>query len=234
MTDAQAQQLLDKIIGQIFGFKNPFSIDDFKTKYAFDVRLPMQVNDAYTGETTWAQSINPTKFMTMENTFKYGIDGKPDWMQQKQELKNIDDILRAWEPVNFTTTERQIDSLNFAKSDNVYQSENVYNSQDVHFSKNVIYCDGVKQAEYIAASQRSNALTYCARAEDSTDCSNSFSVSWSGKIVNSMFIHDSYGLYECLFCSHIRDKKFCVANMQFDEGEYFKIKEQVVRWVLTS
>lgn len=230
MTDAQAQEVLDKIIGQIFGFKNPLGLEDFKAKYAFDVRLPAEVNDSYTGETTWAQSVNPTKFMTMENTLKL----RPDWMQAKQPLNNIQDILKAWEPINFTTTERQIDSLNFAKSDNIYQSENIYNSLDVHNSKNVLFCDSVKNFEYVAASQRSNASTYSARIEDSTDCSNSFSVSWSGKISNSFFIHDSYELFECMFCSHIRGKQFCVANIQLEEAEYFKLKEQVARWVLAS
>jgi hypothetical protein len=235
MTEPQAQELLDKIIGQIFGFKNPYSLDDFKTKYAFDLRLPIQVNDGFTGEETYAQSVNPTKFMTQKNTFVFKIEGREDWMQPKQDLKNIEDILRAWEPINFTTTERQIDSLNVSKSDNVTQSENVYYSLDIHNSKNILLCDGIYDGgDHLAASARSQNSTYSARLEDSQNCSNSFSISWSANIANSMFIHDAYGLYECLFCSHMRDKKFCVANMQFEEAEYFKIKEMVSRWVLTS
>jgi hypothetical protein len=39
---------------------------------------------------------------------------------------------------------------------------------------------------------------------------------------------------DCLFCSHLSGKRFCIANMQFEEEEYYKIKEQVVRWVLTT
>lgn len=35
-----AQATLDKIIGQIFGYQNPFTLEQFQAKYAFDVRLP--------------------------------------------------------------------------------------------------------------------------------------------------------------------------------------------------
>lgn len=234
MTEAQAQEILNKIIGQIFGFQNPFSLEDFKTKNAFDLRLPIQVNDAFTGEETYVQSVNPTKFMTQKNTFTFAMPGHQDWMQDKQPLGTIEEVLKAWEPINFTTTERLIDSVNVAKSDNVTQSENVYYSLDVHNSKNIVMSDGATDSEYLAAAQRSQNSTYCARIEDSQGCSNSFAISWSAKIANSMFVHDSYGLYECLFCSHIRDKKFCVANIQLEEAEYYKVKEMVARWVLTS
>ncbi len=230
MTEDKAKQILDKIIEQIFGYANPLSLQDFKRKYAFDLRLPIQVNDAETGEPTWTQSVNPTKFMTLDNTFSR-VDS---WEQPKQELKNIQDVLKAWEKINYVTTERQIDSLNILESDNVNQSENVYHSMDVHNSKNVIFSDGAIGCEFVAAIQRSNTTNYSARVEDSTNCSNSFSVSWSGKIVNSMFIHDSFDMYECLFCSHMRSKKFCIANMQFEEAEYFKLKEEIVKWVLSS
>ena len=58
-----AQYILDKVIGQITGFQNPMTVEQFMTKYAFDVRLPSPVNDSTTGEITWAQSTNPSKFI---------------------------------------------------------------------------------------------------------------------------------------------------------------------------
>lgn len=228
-----AQDVLDKIIGQLFGYKNPFTLEQFMQKYAFDVRLPNQVTDSTTGEVTWAGSINPTRFITMENARKrVDID---DWILPKKPLQSIQDILAAWNDVNFTATERQIDSINFAESDMIYGSENVYRSQDIHNSKNILFCDAIlANSEYVAASQRSNSSTFCIRLEDSKESSNSFSVSWSAKIVNSLFVHDCYDLYECMFCSHIAGKQFCIGNMQFEEEEYRKLKDQVIRWILTS
>ncbi len=230
MTSKEAQDMLDKIIGQIFGYKNPLSLEQFMQKYAFDIRLPQQVNDSTTGEPTYTQAVNPTKFITVKNAW-----AKDDWdITPTRAINGMDDILAAWNEINYTATDRHLDSLNIAESDNIYTSENVFRSQDISDSKNILFSDGVFGSEYIAAGQRSNSSTYCTRIEDSKGCSNSFSVIWSKKVVNSFFIQDCGDIYECMFCSHITNKKFCIANMQFEEAEYRKIKDYVVRWILTS
>ena len=232
----KAQEILDKVIGQITGYKNPFTVEQFMQKYAFDVRLPIQVFDSITGEPTWTQSANPTKFITMKQTHEgNSITGKEDWMIDKQPLNNMQDILSAWQQTNYNTTEKQLDSIEVYESDNVYESENVFRSLDITKSKNILLCDSIGGGgEYLVACQRSNTSVYSARIEDSKNCTQSFNVSWSNKIVNSAFIHDSFDLYECLFCSHISSRRYCVANMQFEEAEYFKLKKIVMEWLLTS
>lgn len=232
MDTKQAQAILDKVIGQITGYRNPLSLEQFRQKYAFDVNLPVQVTDATTGEQTWSQSVNAVKFMSWQNAVKrMSVD---DWQVPKRPLNSIEDILSAWNEINFVTTERQIDSAHVAQSDNIYGSEYVFHSQDVTRSKNILYCDGTTDCEFVIASQRSNRSNYCVRLEDSQNCSNSFSVSWSGGIVNSLFIHGSGDLYECMFCSNIKGKKFYIANMPFEEAEYRRLKDMVVRWMLAG
>ncbi len=229
MDEKQAKDLLDKILGQIFGYKNPLTLQQFQQKFAFDLRLPYQVNDSMTGDVTWTQSANPGKFITVENAWNF-----ENWIRPKRDLQNMQDIMTAWSEINLTATERYLDSINVSESDNIYTSENIYRSEDLHGVKNGLFCDGVINSEFVAACQRSNTLTYCARVEDSNSCSNSFSVVWSKKIVNSMFIQDCSDLYECMFCSHINAKQYCIGNMQYTEEEYRRIKDMVVRWVLTA
>ena len=168
--------------------------------------------------------------MAVENIFKVETWDKPD----KKPLNSIQDVMAAWNEVNFSTAERYLDSINVSESDNIYGSENVYRSLDVHDSKNVLFSDAALSSEYVVAIQRSNNLNYCARIEDSKMCSNSFSVIWSQKIVNSMFIEDCSDMQDCMFCSHTRGKRFCIANMQYTEEEYRRIRDMVVRWILTS
>ena len=36
------------------------------------------------------------------------------------------------------------------------------------------------------------------------------------------------------FCSHIANKKYCIANMQFEEEEYFEIKKTIISWILSA
>lgn len=225
-------ELLDKICANVFGYKNPFTPDEFMQKFGFDIRLPQRVNDSTDGSPTWAQSTNPTKYITVENARKRNdVD---DWMIPKRPLNSMEDVLAAWAETNFMTTERQIESLDVYESDNVYNSQFVYRSTDVHHCKNIFACNAVSKLEYAACSQRSNTCTYSIRVEDSIECSNSFNIIWSGKISNSLFMNDCFNMSDSMFCSHMAGKRFCIANMQFEEEEYRRIRKMVVEWVLTS
>lgn len=237
MTKAEAQELLDKIIGQVCGYKNPLSLEQFMNKFTFDLRLPQQVTDSFDGSQTWAQSTNPVKFVKLKNARGLEIAGaseKTDFLRPKRPLNSMEDVLSAWEEINYTTTERYKDSMNVAESDNISYSENVYRSQDIHTSKNIVLSDGLNGCEYIAAGQRSGDSTFCIRIEDSGECSNCFNVSWSGRLTNCFFMHDTGDMQDSIFCTNISGKRFCIANMQYEEEEYRKIKDMVVRWILTS
>lgn len=232
MTDQKAQEILNKIIEQIFGYKNPYTLEQFKQKYAFDLKLPVEVFDSTTGESTWAISANPSKFITMKNA-SAEAKGK-DFMVPKRDFNTVEEIIAAWQETNLTTTERYLESINIAKSDNIYGSDGVYNSQDIVNSKNLLFCGSIQNSEFVACSQRSNSLAYCIRAEDSKACSNSFNVIWSNKISNSFFIQDCFDLQDCIFCSHLSSKQYCIANMQFDKEEYLRLKDMILRWILSN
>ena len=195
MTKSQSQlnEILNKIVGNVFGYQNPFTFDRFMQKFAFDVHLPKQIYDSTTNEATWAQSLAPNRFITMDNAYKRA--NETDWLLDKKPLQSIEDVLAAWQETNLTTTERYIESINAVESDNIYNSQNVFRSQDIHKSKNIAYCDSMTACEYVAASQRSNTSVYSIRLEDSKECSNSFNIIWSGKIANCMFLQDCYDMF---------------------------------------
>jgi hypothetical protein len=228
-----AKEILDKVVGAVFGYQNPLTLEQAMQKFAFDLRLPQQVYDATSGKPTWATSVNPSKFITVDNARTYG-ERHNDWMVEKRPLNSIEDVIAAWAETNLTTTERVVESVNVAESDGVYNSENIYRSSDLRSSKNVLFTEGGNNYEYVVAGSRSQTSSYCIRVEDSQLCSNSFSVIWSAKVSNSFFVQDCYDIMDCMFCSHISGKQFCIANMQFTEEEYKKIKQDVVQWILTS
>lgn len=227
-----AKSILDKVIGQIFGYKNPFDIETAKQKFAYDIKLPSPVYDSTTNEVTWSRVSGAKKYITIPNARKRStVD---DWMLPKREINGIEDILKAWDETNYMSTERYLESQNVHDSDSIYNSENVFSSFDCTFSKNILFCDSVHKSEFTVASQRSQALSFCMRVEDSKNCSNSFSLLWSGKVSNSMFLNDCYDVHDSMFCSHIASKRFCIANMQFTEEEYMKYRKMVIEWILSS
>lgn len=230
--DAQAAKLIiDKIVGQVFGYQNPLSLEQFHNKFAFDLRLPQQVYDNLDNTPTWASSITPGKFIRFGHVFELPENY---FEKEKRPINSVQDILKYWSETNIMAAERYMDSINVAESDDITGSENVYRSQNIGTSKNVVFTDGAFNCEYIAACQRSNTSSFSIRVEDSNNISNSFSVNWSKNISNSLFIQDAANLQDCMFCSHITSKRFWIANMPFEEVEYKKIRDMMVRWILTS
>lgn len=232
MNEEKTLEIVNKIFNSIFDKNNKYALDEILERFAFDVKLPKQVNDSTTNEITWADSINNKKFITNDNMIK--IDIEKGWMLPKKEITNLEELLEIWNSINLTTTERVYDSINVIKSDTIYRCENVYRCTDCMDSKNIIYCDSCGNSEYLLASQRSNTCNFCIRTDDSKNYSNSYNVICSNKIKNSLFIQDCYDLYECMFCSHIASKRYCIANMQFDSEEYYEIKKTIINWILNS
>jgi len=232
MNDKFALEIINKIFNSVFDKSNSLSLDKLLEKYAFDIKLPKQVNDSITNEITWADSINSGRFITNKNMEIK--ENKEGWMIPKRDINNLQELIDIWKSINLTTTERVYDSINVCKSDTIYRSENVYRCTDCNECKNIIYCDSCANCNYTLASSRSSNCDFCIRTDDSKDCSNSYNVICSNKIKNSLFIQDCFDLYECMFCSHISTKKYCIANMQFEEEEYYEIKKTIIEWILNS
>lgn len=227
-----ALEIVNKIFENVLGLKCPFTINEVLEKFAFDIKLPKKVYDTTTNQETWADSISSGKYITLENMEKK--DKETGWMLERCEITSFDELLKIWGSVNLTTTERVYDSMDVSQSDTIYRCEKIFHSTDCSDSKNLVYCDSCGNSEFLLASQRTGSSNYCIRCDDSVNCSNSYNVICSNKIINSLFIQDCFDLFECMFCSHIASKKYCIANMQFEKEEYFEIKEMIINWIINS
>ena len=165
---------------------------------------------------------------------EHGIEVEEGFMKEKISFSSLEELINTWEDINTITTERCYNSTYVSKSDTIYDSSYVYNSTNCSNCKNSVFCDGCGRSEYLLASQRSGNCTFSIRVDDSNNCSNSYSVICSNKISNSLFIQDCFNLDECMFCSHIANKKYCICNMQYDEYEYFVLKKLIIEWIVNS
>lgn len=231
--DAQkAKQVSDYILKDVFNLDNPYPLHELKKKYAFDIPFAKKVVCSLSGADTWSFSAEGEKIAsqkTITEQFK-----KDEWMRKKKELNTIDHVLKAWQEVNVITGEKYINSKEVAQSDGIYSSAFVFKSVSIFASKNIIFSYKIFDCNYMLASRDDSSCTLGVRVKESIYCSSCFEVSWSSKVSKSMFIHDGFDLYGCLFCSHLRSKKYCIANMQFGKEEYFRIKKFVVDWILSK
>ncbi|MDQ5970119.1 MAG: hypothetical protein QG593_636 [Patescibacteria group bacterium] len=231
MNEKIAKEILDKIVKQVFGVDNPLSLQQMVEKFTFDLNLPNKVIDSTDGSETWSSSRSATKFTKMENARNNGNNF--DGLYATQPIKNLSDILAKWQHINLITTEFALDSINFAESDMIIESEDVFHSRDIIKSKNILYSDTVMDSEFVFASQGSAQVTYCIRDESSIRCANSFGTTRSADLTNCIMMHDCGDMQDSMFCSNMKGRRFCIANMQFDEAEYRRLREQVVGWILS-
>ena len=194
----QFQEIANKTFQGIFERDCPYNLDELKRLFAFDIKLPTEVKDSTTGETTYTAMPNAKKFITNDNQEQHD-----DWMRPKEKVTSLKTLLALWDEVNLVTTERVYNSDDVVASDPIYGSAHVYNSTNCNECQNILYCDGSHKSNFAIACQRSGNLNYCLRVDDSANCSNSYNVICSGKVSNSLFIQDASDLYECIFCSHI-------------------------------
>jgi hypothetical protein len=233
MTSKQiSMKMINSIFKNVFGIECNLNDEEVLKKFAFDIKLPNKVLDSLTGEETWASSVHANKYIKQSNMIKY--DEQHGWFLKRREVSSLDDLLKIWNKINYTTTERVYNSINVLQSDTIYDCENIVRSNDCRKCKNIIFCDGCVSSEFLLASQRTANSSYCIRVDDSGGCSNSYNVICSSKISNSFFIQDCNNLYECMFCSHVSNKRFCISNMQFEEDEYYAIKKEIVKWILNN
>ncbi len=230
MSEDDFLEIAKKIMRAVFNREIDMTLEEIEERFAYDVVLPKEVKDTISGEVTYAAADNSKKYITNANMEKR--DKEIGWIIEKRDVKSLSEIIEIWEETNYLTTERNYDCMNVLKSDTIYNSQNVYKSMDSSRSKGLIFCNSCHDSENLIASSRSVNSSMSIRCDDSQNSNNSFGVICSNKIINSLFIQDCFDLYECMFCSHIASQKYMIANMQFSEEEYFRIKEKVIDWVL--
>ncbi|KKU17241.1 MAG: hypothetical protein UX25_C0013G0009 [Candidatus Woesebacteria bacterium GW2011_GWC2_45_9] len=230
MDPQKARQISDYIFKDVFGVESPYSLKSLNKKFAIDIPSTHKVACALSGSDTWTISSKNERVASQKavaDRFK-----KDEWMKKTKPFRSIDDILAAWQDINYQVVEKYINSKETLESDGIYNSASVYRSVSIFDSKNVVFSYKLFDCNYMLASRDNSSCTLGIRMKESIFCSSGFEISWSNKVSRCMYIHDGFDLFECLFCSHIRSKKYCIANMQLDKDEYFKLKKIAVNWIL--
>lgn len=229
MDQKKAKEIADYIFKDIFGKDNPFTLDEIKKRFGMDIPTIRKVRSALSDSDTWTFSSEEKVASQEDIAARFKQD---EWLVKRRPLNSTADILKAWTEIDYLTGEKYINSTEVGESDGIYNSNAIFRSVSIFDSKNIVQSYKLFDCNYMLASRDDSSCTLGIRVKESIFCSSNFEVSWSNKVSKSMFIHDCFDLYECLFCSHLRSKKYCIANMQFEKEEYFKVKQMVIDWIL--
>jgi len=232
MDEKMVKENINNIFKDVFGRDNPFSEADLIQRFCKNIPLPQNVKCALTGDDTWIIPLEHSKVIDLDSVrAKKGIE---DWMKPKHPINSMDDLFKYWNEVNYQSGNKSTSSVDFSKSDCVMNSSNIYMSSLVGNSKHIYMGYNVFNCSYLIASRGTNSCSMGIRMLESQYCSSGFEVNYCNKVSRSIFVVDSFDLYECLFCFQLTSKQYCVCNMQFSQEEYMKIKAMVVEWIITN
>ncbi len=230
MNEQKVLEMAHQVFSCVFRKETNLSLDEIREKFASSIKLPIEVKDSTTGEVTWTDGIADT-YITQKNM--ENIDFSTGWMKKELTFHTMEELITVWREINYKTTERLYDCENSIQSDTLYNCISSYRSLNCRKCKNILYSEGCGESEYLIACKNSGNCNYCINVDDSGTCSNSYLVTCSSKISNSLIIQDCFNLHECIFCSHIANKRYCICNTQFEKEEYFQWKKLIVEWILT-
>lgn len=223
------EKTLNLILDEIFGFRVGMNLEDVEKKLTVGIKLPRQVSCSVTAKPLWVVD-DGGKFISEEAIMdRARID---DFMLPKKPLDNFEEVLGVWRDIGAVLGEKSLDSQDTLESDNIFASNAIFRSSYIIASKQILFSESLVQCEYVVAGSQSTMSQFCTRVFSSKECTNSFEVSYCAKVRNSFFVHDCADVSDSLFCAHIRSKRFCIANMQFTEEEYRKLKDIILRDVV--
>lgn len=192
----------------------------------------------------WVQSYSSDKekvhFSKLFSDWRTYMGMEPLEMEKFEEVFEITNSCVILKSFCIDSSSRVRDSKDVSGSKYVDFSENIRNSERIHSSENV------ESSRYIQSSQ--NILT-------SIGVINSSKIKYSQSVLNSYEISNCYGAYSCeeienslgifgasigkeiyfstnlkdcsycLFCSGLKNKKFCLFNQEIGQRDWFVIKE---------
>lgn len=202
------------------------SHEDFIRLFAARLALP-QPHQTKSGATVYSSTeYGYQKFISQSEIAQ--LFENSDFLFPKTALTDLQETLgKVGEIMSFKGDRFQNSDL-IQASDDIHSSSYIYESTHVYSSQKILYSYNMTQSEYQLASRGSKSCSFGVAIVDSGSVSNSFDVSWSAKCANCYFCHNAFDLRDCMFCFHISSRQYCIANMQYTEEEYRKIKSRLL------
>ncbi len=232
MDEKEAKKIVDFVFKDVFGRPNPFSLEEIKRRFAYDLELPHRVKDTVSGDYTWMTGNREGRVMSTDIIVQQSK--KDIWMRPKEKIRDIDDIWSYWDGIAYFAAEKMLDSIDTAECDDIYRSSSVFHSSKVHDSQKIVFSENVRQCKLLVAGHYSDTSTSAIRISNCEHFTSGFSSVWSGHASKCMYLNNCIDMYECMFCSNLRSKKYCIANMQFTKEEYLPLKKMVIDWTIEN
>ena len=104
--------------------------------------------------------------------------------------------------------------------------DDVWNSKNCYLSRSLEECEDLFYSYRnirVKNSLDMNVCFNCEKSYNSFDCHHSFRIFYSKHsrdCINSYFLYDCRNCQDCFMCSNLRNKQYCIENIQYKKEEY--------------
>lgn len=213
---------------EIFPGFEQIEIEKFRKIFTSDFILPQKYQCAFSGEDVYCTSDYGYKRFVgdKERAKRMDLDNH---MEPKSNVNSLAEALGKVSKIAYFRGSKIVNSDVVEASDNIYSSSYIYNSSSIHGAQKIMFSYDMAPCEYMIASRNCKDCSFGIRVMDSSEIYSSFDISFSGKCSHCYFCHNCYDLKDCMFCFHIESKQYCIANMQFTEEEYNRLRPIILK-----
>jgi hypothetical protein len=217
-----------KVWEELFPDAIQFSLDEFKTLFAKDILLPEKRQCAVKGTDIYIGKEYTYKRFISDEARKERMNAD-DFMEKHEDIASLHDLLPKIKSLAFFKGSRMQNSDIVEESDDIHSSSFIYQSEHIFNCQKIIFGYNIAQSEFMLASVGDKTCSFGIAIIDSASITNSFDIGWSAKSSNCYFCNNVFDLRDCMFCFNIASKQYCIANMQYTEEEYKKIKPIILK-----
>jgi hypothetical protein len=190
-------------------FKRPNNAPG-KEETLISVYHPDEKVTTYDRETWWGDSWDPCNYGT-------DYDFSRSFFEQFREL-----LERVPHMPLFDSK-----SINARFCNVTVEQKNCYLISAAWRSEDSMYCNRLWHGKFTHDSYTSFATEFCYENVYCSDSSKLFFSRESEGCLDSYFLYDCRNCSNCILCTNLRNKSYCIENVQYTKEEYFKKKEEL-------
>ncbi len=118
-------------------------------------------------------------------------------------------------------------SVNSRFCNQVVELKNCYLVSACWTSEDCMFCNRMRNSKFTHDSYMSFSNEFCYETLYCTDCNKVFFSRESEGCLDSYFLYDCRNCSDCILCTNLRNKSFCIENIQYTREEYLKKKEEL-------
>jgi len=110
--------------------------------------------------------------------------------------------------------------------------DDMWNSKNCYLTRSAVRCENLFYGCRVVDTKDSFDISHSYNMQNSYDCLYSFDshnlniAQMCRNCIDSFFLYDCRGCSDCFMCWNLRNKKYCIENVQYSKEEYFgKLKE---------